>query len=232
VSPFLPFRSGRGRRYDDLSFEAIVEQARLGDARAFDVVAATFAAPLVRFTAAILSGDFDTAHDVVQEVLLAAWRSLPEMQEPRFLRAWLFRVAHRRAVSWLRRRGPRGARVEGLADHGIEEFSVPAKPEPPSPASESAATDGMRTMLGALPERYASPIALCYIEGLGLKETARVLDVSESTLKMRLHRGRELLRERIALEDGWTLHRRGPHVGSDIRDVPIRANAPMREDMR
>ena len=79
-----------------------------GDLARFDGLVRQFEAPLVRFVAALLRGDVHAANDVVQDVLVATWQSLPNLKDHDHLAAWLYRVAYRKAVSWRRRRGPNG----------------------------------------------------------------------------------------------------------------------------
>jgi transketolase len=74
--------------------------------------------------------------------------------------------------------------------------------------TENAEQADLYRALGSIPVRYVGPLTLCYLEGLGLRETARVLALAPNTLKMRLHRGRALLRRRLTRLEGWRLHRR------------------------
>lgn len=177
------------------SFDDAVGRARAGDPAAFDQLAAALAPSLVRFASTMLVGDVDSAHDVVQETLLAAWKALPGLRDAEHLKAWLFRVAQRRAVSWLRRQRHRDpARAGRLLEPARppEEWAAPTGT--PGPAETGETRSELRTLVGRLPERYRAPIALCHLEGLGPKETARLLGLRPSALKMRLHRGRRLLR--------------------------------------
>ncbi len=191
------------------SLASSIERARRGDADAFDELVRALHAPLVRFTAAILGGDVHSAHDVVQEALVALWGALPTLAEPRFVRAWCYRVAYRRAVSWLRRRGPGGRPFGHLTPDGEEPPGPDATPSARTwnlggawlPSEE--ATPRLRAALGSLPALYAAPLTLYYLESLDLRETASLLGLSVTTLKMRLHRGRELLRTRVLTKEPW-----------------------------
>ncbi len=199
--------------------EALVDaigRAQRGDATAFDEVVRAYATPLVRFTVRLLGGDVHAAHDVVQETFVATWRALPRLTEPRFLRAWLYQVAYHRAISWIRRRGPFLDMQAGLDPDGpTRELPVPERvgrqwnvggtwrssDEVESPLYEALAT---------LPPRYAAPITLFYLEGVPAEDVAKQLGLAFSTFKMRLHRGRGLLRTRILerLEAGeWAAQR-------------------------
>lgn len=191
------------------SLAASIERARRGDLAAFDEIVLAFHAPLLRFTGMVLGGDVHSAHDVVQDTFVALWTALPTLAEPRFVQAWLYRVAYRRAVSWMRRRGPGGRPFKGYSVEG-EELAEPERGGPPRtwnvggawlPSAEAAPR--LKAALGSLPAVYAAPLTLYYLEGLELPETARLLGLAVSTLKMRLHRGRELLRTRVLTKEPW-----------------------------
>jgi RNA polymerase sigma-70 factor (ECF subfamily) len=187
-----------------------VDRARRGDADAFAAIVREFEAPLVRFTSAILGGDVHAANDVVQDVFVAAWRTLPDLDEPGHLAAWLYRVAFRRAVSHRRRRGPRGVRPLDL-DAQRPDGSSPAdrcvarEATPADACASGEVLPHLRALLGRMPPRYAAPLTLHHLEGLGLRETARLLGLAVPTVKMRLFRARRLLRSRLLAREPWPL---------------------------
>ena len=205
-------RHPEGRHVDELAVRAC-----RGDARAFETLVDVLATPLLRFVTGVMAGDIHAAHDVVQETFLVAWSGIREIQVPEQFRAWIFRVAHRRAVSWLRRRGPHGAPFVGLdqvfssgevAPRGWGRAHAPAdlSADVPSPRVAEEPAPRLRQVLGSMPPRYAAPLTLYYLESLGLKETALVLNVPLSTLKMRLYRGRGMLRRRLLAVEPWVRH--------------------------
>jgi RNA polymerase sigma-70 factor (ECF subfamily) len=188
-----------------------VEKARQGDAAAFDEVVRAYGTPLLRFVVRLVGGDLHAANDIVQEAFVAAWRALPRLSEPRFLRAWLFQVAYRHAITWMRRRqGPRGQPFLALLD-GADDCPGPRRADPadpPDPAARTWRLDGrlhtsedvappLHAALASLPSHYLAPLTLFYLEGMAAREAAEVLGLPVSTFKMRLHRGRALLKRRL-----------------------------------
>jgi RNA polymerase sigma-70 factor (ECF subfamily) len=178
----------------DPGIEQAVERASKGDAEAFDVIVREYGSSLVRFLAGVLAGDVHAAHDVAQDAFLAAWRALPSLEHPRLLRAWIYRVAYNRAISWLRRRGPRGTPFVALERDASGGPEAVARHEP---EGSSSVTPRLRAALSALPPPYAAAVTLYYFQGLGTIETAEALGVSRSTVKMRLHRARTVLRKTL-----------------------------------
>ncbi len=173
------------------SLAASIERARRGDLAAFDEIVLAFHAPLLRFTGMVLGGDIHSAHDVVQDTFVALWTALPTLAEPRFVQAWLYRVAYRRAVSWMRRRGPGGRPFKGYSVEG-EELAEPERGGPPRtwnvggawlPSAEAAPR--LKAALGSLPAVYAAPLTLYYLEGLepsrdGAPAGARGVDAEDA----------------------------------------------------
>jgi len=193
---------------DPILAEAI-ERSRRGDTAAFGAVVEALGPAIVRFVASILGGDVHAAHDVAQDTFLAAWKALPRLDQPHHLKPWCFQVAYHHAISWIRRRGPRGEPFREIVD--VE------RPEPPPPrpfrvkghAAQGDPAPYVRAALASLPARYVAPLTLCYLEGLGARGTAELLGVPLSTIKMRLHRGRALLREvLLTSSDRWERDRR------------------------
>lgn len=184
-----------------------IERARQGDTTAFDAVVRAYASPLVRFTARIVGGDVHAAHDVVQETFVATWKALPRLTEPRYLKAWLYQVAYHHAISWVRRRGSGASPLPGLLPRPEEDDLTHDPPEPDRCGRVWKVADAWLTSqevdsplqeaLTSLPAHYSAPITLFYLEGIPAPDAARALGVPFTTFKMRLHRGRTLLRERL-----------------------------------
>jgi RNA polymerase sigma-70 factor (ECF subfamily) len=207
----------------DAAFLAAVERCRGGDPAAFAPVVEALASPLVRFVSGLLGGDVDAAHDVAQEALIAAWRRLPRLTDPATLRAWVFQVAYHRAMTWMRRRGPGGARFQGLD-------AEPLVPEPGpgltwdvlgERVTGEEMAPRLRSVLASLPARYGAPLILHHLEGLPARTCAEALGLSIGTLKMRLLRARTLLRRRFLERERFDRVRRGaPRRPSTARPAP------------
>lgn len=202
-------------------FEDDVRLARAGDPRAFDRVCGVMGPRLHRYATTLLRGDVAAAEDVVQEALLAAWQALPTLRAPELLRGWLFSVTHRRSMGWLRTRARR--RTDALSD---DDASAPTAPTRGNEGAEAEARTRLLRTLRALPVHYMAPLSLCYLEGLGARETARVLSLSLGTLKMRLYRGRNLLRRRLVHQGEWSPHVRKPVRREAGSRVATQARSP------
>ena len=127
------------------------------------------------------------AEDVVQETLLAYYRSDKEFDSDEHIRAWLIRVALNKAKNatvcfWRRNR-------RSLEDY-MDSLTFEA--------------DSDRELLDAvlrLPERYRIALHLFYYEDYSIKEIAALLKLSEGAVKSRLSRARGMLRRQLT--EGW-----------------------------
>ena len=124
--------------------------------------------------------------DAVQEALLRAWARLGTLREEAYFETWLMRILINQCKTFYRRR-PR-AEAELTED-------IPCPEAFDSPLLEA---------LMALPRKQRVTLELHYIEGYSVAETARILRLPEGTVKWRLKRGRELLRESLKREEART----------------------------
>ncbi|HWL93519.1 MAG TPA: RNA polymerase sigma factor [Phycisphaerae bacterium] len=146
------------------------------------------------------TGDAHAAEDLAADVFLAALRGLPRFRYRDVpVRAWLYRIATNGANRWAKKRRRRAIRewsaaVESQARHGGDDDSTSA---------EAALTGDMaRQAMLTLSPKHQSVLALHYLEGLSVAQIAGSLGCREGTVKSRLARGRDALRER--LENGRT----------------------------
>ncbi len=174
--------------------DALVACARAGDARAFRDVTQELGPPLTRYVTYFLRGDADTASDVVQDTFITAWRKIDTIRDGDHLRPWLYRVARFKAISWLRRRGPRGTPMDSIerAQDGGYQLRASRAHEPTPPSSR---VERLQAAIAKLPPIYAGAIKLHYLHGCDTRTTGELLGIPRTTVKMRLHRGRKKLRE-------------------------------------
>ena len=130
-------------------------------------------------------GDSHEAEDVVAEVFLAMVRHLPRYRSRDVpLKAWLYRVATNEINRRMRKR-----RVRIFL--GIEKAPADAG------AGSSDEAEEVRLVLSRLPARFQSVLSLHYLEQLSVDEVAEVLGCAVGTVKSRLARGRDMLRDRL-----------------------------------
>ena len=140
---------------------------------------------LYRVARTMLSREAD-CEDAVQEALLRAWERLDTLREEAYFETWLIRILINQCKS-LRRRRPT-AEAELTED-------IPMSPE-----GEPALLDALMKLPGKL--RIA--LELHYIEGYSVKESSRIMNIPEGTVKWRLSRGRAALKAEMEREEART----------------------------
>lgn len=149
-------------------------------ARAYD----RYAAMLYRLCAVQL-GSASDAEDVVQDVFVKYISLLPTFNDDEHEKAWFIRVAVNRCHDKRRAKFFKTSVPLESVEH------MAATPEQSAVLEE----------LTALPEKYRAPLVLHYVEGYSVKEIAKILELTVSAVKVRLHRGRQLLR--IEVEESY-----------------------------
>jgi RNA polymerase sigma factor (sigma-70 family) len=129
------------------------------------------------------------AEDAFQATFLILVRKAGSLRSPELLGNWLYGVAHRVA----RRARKTRARQEAHERQGVEMLAAVAAEEPAGPDLQPL----LQEELQHLPAKYRTPMVLCYLEGHTNQEAARQLQWPVGTVKVRLLRGREMLRTRL-----------------------------------
>jgi RNA polymerase sigma-70 factor (ECF subfamily) len=173
---------------------ALVARARMGDVEAFGALVTRHQQAALR-TAFAIGGSESEADDITQEAFVKAFRALPRFQEGRPLRPWLLRIVANEARNRRRSRGRRERLTVRAAAVGGHQ---PGSPEELALSEVSALT--LRSALARLDERDRTVIALRYFAGLSEAETAAALDVPAGTVKSRLSRALDRLRDQLGEE--------------------------------
>lgn len=134
-------------------------------------------------------GDEDSAKDMSQEGLISAYTSLGNFQLGSRFSTWLYRIVVNKCKDHLK-----AARDSSPLDDFRD--IIPAGEHTPEQAASARQTgNAIQRALHALPAEYREVIVLKHVEGLDYKELSNVLGVGISTLKVRAHRGREMLKK-------------------------------------
>lgn len=178
--------------------QALIGALRRRDPAAFATVFDLYADRVYRLAAGLLKDEVE-ADGVVQDTFLRLFERLESFEGRASLGTWLYRVAYNQAIDRLRRRRPTVS-LERSGELGLEPPALLADwgalPEQALASTEMQAA--LDRALAALPEAYRAVFMLREIEGLSTEETAAVTGLSPGAVKVRLHRARLFLRERLA----------------------------------
>ena len=134
----------------------------------------------------------DDVEDLVQETLLAVHNQRHTYDPALPVTAWVNAIARYKLVDFLRRRAGREALNEPIEDD--DEFVAASDDEP------REARRDLDKLLAQLPDRHRLPIVLVKIEGRSVAETAKATGMSESAVKVGIHRGLKALAALIRKE--------------------------------
>jgi RNA polymerase sigma-70 factor (ECF subfamily) len=145
---------------------------------------------LVYRTTLGVTGDPETASDLLQEVFLRLFRFASRIDPDRPLEPWLYRMSINLSYTWVKRR----EWLQPLED--ISDWLVGDRKMQPSVVAEQRETwDLVQKALSTLPLAQREVVVLYYINECSLEEVAEILEIPSGTVKSRLHYGREALRE-------------------------------------
>jgi len=159
----------------------LVERVREGDEEAFNEIYKIFA-PLVHGIV-LARVPRDEVADIVQEVFLSAYKNLHTLRDKNAVGAWLAMIARNRATEFYRRAKP----TEELP----EELS--GKDDSKTEAREILAA------IRALPETYKETLVLRLVEGMTGNEIAERTGLTPESVRVNLHRGMKLLRQKLGI---------------------------------
>ena len=174
--------------------DRLVTAARDGDRPAFDeLVRRTY---VDTYTLALrLTADEEDARDVVQESYLRAWKGLANFRGDAQFSTWMYRITANAAYTMVkRRRRQRAESIDAMVEEPIE-LRPDAQPE--DSAEAAALLDRLSVLLDELPPKLRVLVVLKDVYGLSHEEIADELGISVAAAKVRLHRGRKRLRDRL-----------------------------------
>jgi RNA polymerase sigma-70 factor (ECF subfamily) len=137
-------------------------------------------------------GDAALAEEILQNVMLAAWKAAPTFRGESKVRTWLMAIAHNQAIN--ARRGRRFTSVP------LNEEERDEKTGPFEAILRQAWQAEVRTALLQLPDEQRETLELVFYHGLSGAEAAEILGVSEGTIKSRLHRAKATLKQLLTKE--------------------------------
>ncbi len=174
----------------------LLTRSRARDSQAFAQLIDRHKDQMVNYLAR-LTGCRDRAEDIAQETFVRFYKQLHHYREEGTLSAYLFRIATNLVRTEERRKRRWRLLQPILATSG---FGSNGHHPPASPQADALAIEEHRQVtraLSTLDVIYRAPLVLWEIEGLSYQEIAGVLGCSEGTVKSRLHRGRQLLKQKL-----------------------------------
>lgn len=191
----------------------LVERLQAGDDSAVADLAGAYGAKMYQLALRYTRNKED-AEEVVQDVLMKVRDKIDAFRGDAALSSWIYRITFNTAMSRLR--STRAARLHEVSDEpvGTADDMTPRAIDPADWSNlgdelvlRAQLRDALQAAVAELPAIYRAPVILRDLKGMSTEEASRRLKVKDQTLKSRLHRGRLILRERLAeFAGGLTLH--------------------------
>lgn len=147
-----------------------------------------------------LTFDEDEAKDLVQETYFKAFRFIDSFQEGTNAKAWLFRILKNSFINDFRKKSKEPSKVDYQevetyynSDDVDENITVDLRID----ALQNMIGDEVSNALNSLDVDFRTVIILCDLEGFTYEEMAKILDIPIGTVRSRLHRARNLLKEKL-----------------------------------
>ncbi len=147
-----------------------------------------------------LTFDEDDAKDLVQETYLKAFRFIDSFQRGTNAKAWLFRILKNSFINDFRKKSKEPSKVdyqEVETYYNSDDVDASITTDLRVEAVQDMIGDEISNALNSLAVDFRTVIILCDLEGFTYEEMAKILDIPIGTVRSRLHRARNLLKEKL-----------------------------------
>lgn len=176
------------------SDEELAAAAQAGDLRAYEELVQRYQRFVFRVLWSRTASSREDVEDLAQDTFVRAWERLDTYDTSRPFKSWIARIASNTAIDRYRSDSRRPATSE-LTE--IQETVAGGDPDPAAATIGNERQHHLLSRLKELPEHYREVIVLRFIEDQSYEEIAAALDLPLGSVKTRIFRGRELLKQRI-----------------------------------
>ena len=195
------------RQPDDVPVEKMDDHSLLaatltGDETAFQELVRRYRNQITNYVYRMLN-DYDRAADLAQETFVRVYTNAERYQATYSFSTYIYRIAHNLAISELRQRKRRRLIPfpSFFSDKDSEEIEIEIEDKRQVMADDSMIADerrdAVRKAISSLPEKYRAALVLCDIEEKSYEEISAVLDLPVGTVKSRINRARNRLKEKL-----------------------------------
>lgn len=179
----------------ELSDSELIARSLRGGADHFEALVHRYQRPITGYVYRML-GDFEASLDVTQEVFIKVYNSLSKYSSDYKFSTWLYRIAHNAAIDHIRRNNITAQSLETENDEGSFEMQLQSKaPNPEQERERSEWRTEIEVVVGCLPPAYRDLIVLRHSHDLSYDEIKDITGLPLGTVKNRLFRAREMMRE-------------------------------------
>uniref|UniRef100_A0A486XL24 RNA polymerase sigma-54 factor RpoN n=1 Tax=Rheinheimera sp. BAL341 TaxID=1708203 RepID=A0A486XL24_9GAMM len=187
-----------------------VSAAQSGDTRAFERLVARCQRSVSSIALAIVR-DLDASEDIAQQVFIHIWQQLNTLQNPASFLPWVRQITRYRAFNYLRDNKVGNTLTGEDADTALAEFA--SELELDNDLAKAQQNHIMADFISQLPEDSREIVLLFYREEQNSQQVAELLGLSESNVRKKLQRVRELLKDQLLAKYGKLILTTAPGLG-------------------
>jgi RNA polymerase sigma-70 factor (ECF subfamily) len=179
-----------------LADPALVRRAIRGRDDGFEELVRRYQRPIVSYVYR-MTGDYEAALDLTQDVFIKVYSSLARYRPEYKFSTWIYRIAHNTAIDHLRRQTTRVQELHGTSAEG-DAYERPVASDAPTPEQLSERAERrteIEDVIQQLPAGYRELIVLRHAHDLSYDEIAEVTGLPLGTVKNRIFRAREAMRQ-------------------------------------
>ncbi len=180
--------------------EYLVHEAQQGNRSAFRQLYELWNPELGRYTAVRVQNS-DAVSDVLQEVWIQITKGLKRLNDPACFPKWAFQIVSGKTADWIRKEQRNRKNKETFKSQTPLSASIVE-----SPQIKQEQGDDLKVALSQLPNQQREILHLFYLSGLGISEIAQILSVPAGTIKSRLFKARENLKQVMTREKSEINH--------------------------
>jgi len=180
-----------------LADRELIQNALAGRETSFEELVRRYQRPIAAYVYRMI-GDYDVALDLTQEVFIRVYNSLRRYRSEFKFSTWIYKIAHNAAIDHLRRHAVREQALTSGIDGERREISIESRRLTPEQESESKERRSeIEAVVQLLPTPYRELIVLRHSQDLSYDEIAEVTGLPLGTVKNRLFRAREAMRDQL-----------------------------------
>ena len=169
----------------------------------FEELVRRYQRPIIGYVFRML-GDYESSLDVTQEVFIKVYNSLSRYSSEYKFSTWLYRIAHNATIDHIRRNSANTHSIETESADGTYQLQIESRDPSPELVRERKEWKAeIEAVVKRLPTAYRELIVLRHSHDLSYDEIAEVTELPLGTVKNRLFRAREMMRE-IFIDRGFT----------------------------
>jgi len=175
----------------------LIKQCLDGDSEAFGVLVTRYQDRLFNMLAKV-TGSADEAAEIAQQAFVLAFRNLGSFRGRAAFYTWLYRIALNAMISEKRRNRRQTASIEAVREQaGVEPVDDDAQNRPSHAMELAEQNRQVQAALAELSEEFRVALVLKEIDGLKYEEIAEIVDCPIGTVRSRIHRARNEMREKL-----------------------------------